>query len=620
MSKKSPSQLSSRKEFFGSVAKLPSSNALSPSEGPSDSQDLLRRSGRNQNQTPTAATAPAHSRMPVRNVSEPSRQERSRSASRVRAPAVLSSDGQLQAARISAPAQVVECESRNLAPPPQPQQGREGNRKRALNHDAPAFIPASAAHQPDSRAPGFHIPVHLSPDCEWDDDQVLAADDLRRAASNPAEFFSTGSAGTQGPAEVVHESAEAPASNQDLHPPGSAANPITPGEPAEPAAKKQKKTRKVAPPPSVIDPTPLVAPVSAPVVEQETSRRPKNAKTSSRFPQTLLDRSQEKAVEASKWKLVTKAIGKPRPVFEPIKVRQSTFDALHPKDRPLFEVVYPSDPSSSSSSSSSSGDESMNDRLEEAPASGSSSGRKRGLAVSGWPRGYAYPQETAKSHAPNVEVAPEFVQRVLLLVRPLPPSSVNGSCLFDSISYGLSHILKHDISAFGACSSRSASEGIQALTDPAILRSLICDHLEGPFADMPLECLHGQSPRRAVLEDYVAHGYPLVDAEWTPPATDPKQPYQTVRNYKEYIAAMRKRSASGDEICLAASADLLGLRHIVFDTRTQTTLGATDERAVDLSLDLIPENLLFELRANRAERRLSSRMPLFLLRTDAHFA
>jgi hypothetical protein len=372
----------------------------------------------------------------------------------------------------------------------------------------------------------------------------------------------------------------------------------------------------IEPTPPVIELTPPAIPAPAPAVEQAAPHRSKTARTSARFPRTVLDRSQEEALEAAKWKLITKGIGKPHAVFEPIKVRQATFDALHPKDRPLFKVVCPSDPSSSSSSS---GDESMNDQLDGAPTSGSSPSRKKGLPLSGWPKNYAYPRETVKTPAPVVEAAPEFVQRVLLLVRPLPPSSVNGSCLFDSISRGLEHILKHDLNAFGACSSRSASEAIRALTDPATLRSLICDHLEGPFADMPLECLLGQSPRRAVLEDYVAHGCPLVDAEWVPPKDNPQQPHQVIRNYDEYIAAMRKSSACGDEICLAASADLLGLRHVIFDTRDRLILGAVNERTVDLSLDLTPENLLFELRANRIDRRLSSRMPLFLLRTGAHF-
>jgi hypothetical protein len=180
MSKKPPSQLSGRKEFFVHVAKPPSSNALSPSEGSPDSQLLPRRSGRNQNQTPTAATAPAQSGEPVRNFSEPSRQERSRSAGRVRAPAVLSTDGQLRAAETSAPAQVVEIETRDLAPSPQPQQSKGRVQKRTQNRNAQALSPALAAHQTDSRVRGVRIPVHLSPECEWDDDQVLAADDLRR--------------------------------------------------------------------------------------------------------------------------------------------------------------------------------------------------------------------------------------------------------------------------------------------------------------------------------------------------------------------------------------------------------------------------------------------------------
>ncbi len=98
-----------------------------------------------------------------------------------------------------------------------------------------------------------------------------------------------------------------------------------------------------------------------------------------------------------------------------------------------------------------------------------------------------------------------------------------------------------------------------------------------------------------------------VSADWEPPVTDPKQAFQTISSYEGYIAAMRKKGANGDEICLAASADLLGLRHIVFDTRGYISEGVVQERLIDLRLDLVPENLHFELRANRTERRLSSR-------------
>jgi hypothetical protein len=305
---------------------------------------------------------------------------------------------------------------------------------------------------------------------------------------------------------------------------------------------------------------------------------------------------------------------------------------MHPKDRVHFEVYTSSEEDeivnigSGSGSSSESSYQSDGASNRGSPNGAASATGRKEFPVAGWPKNYAHPtkshasnQKSSKFHASGNGVGPDFVQEMILLVHPLPQSSIIGSCLFHSISSGLAHILRHDTNAFGACSSRSASEGIQALFDPAVLRSLVCDHLEGPFADMPLECLHGQSPRRAVLQDYVAHGYPLVDAVWTPPVGNPTQPHQIIHNYSEYIKAMRKTSAFGDEICLAASADLLGLRHIIFDTRAQFTLGAINEREIELSLDLIPENLLFELPANRVERRLSSRMPLFLLRTGAHF-
>jgi hypothetical protein len=136
-------------------------------------------------------------------------------------------------------------------------------------------------------------------------------------------------------------------------------------------------------------------------------------------------------------------------------------------------------------------------------------------------------------------------------------SAIDGSCMFDSIAQGLAHILEHDVSAFGGNSSRSAQEAIRALTNPMLLRQMICDHLCGPFADVQLACLQDQSPRQSAIMDYVDHGYPLLDADWKPSASNPKQVSQTIKSFADYIAAMRKKGASGDEICLAASADLL---------------------------------------------------------------
>ena len=60
-----------------------------------------------------------------------------------------------------------------------------------LNKNAPAFYPV-----------GVRIPVHLAPDCEWTDEQILAADDLRRAQTPPDQFYSTGSASTKVPSYI----------------------------------------------------------------------------------------------------------------------------------------------------------------------------------------------------------------------------------------------------------------------------------------------------------------------------------------------------------------------------------------------------------------------------------
>ena len=46
------------------------------------------------------------------------------------------------------------------------------------------------------------IPVHLAPDCEWTDEQILAAHDRQRAAAKAGSFCSTGSAKTRVPSYI----------------------------------------------------------------------------------------------------------------------------------------------------------------------------------------------------------------------------------------------------------------------------------------------------------------------------------------------------------------------------------------------------------------------------------
>jgi len=109
---------------------------------------------------------------------------------------------------------------------------------------------------------------------------------------------------------------------------------------------------------------------------------------------------------------------------------------------------------------------------------------------SGWSRPNGHQRPNATKPAQDPAPAAESSHKVLLLVKK---SAIDGSCLFDSIAQGLAHILEHDISAFGGNSSRSAQEAIRALTDPMLLRQMICDHLCGPFADVQLACLSDQS-------------------------------------------------------------------------------------------------------------------------------
>ena len=131
---------------------------------------------------------------------------RASSASRARDPADLNSDGRSQAAPTgSASAAAVFSKAVSQIKKPSKQSSRSNSEafpvvdsvpakvRRTMNADAPAFVPL-----------GARIPVHLAPDCEWDDEQILAADDLRRSQAVPGQFYSTGSASTNVPSHIPH--------------------------------------------------------------------------------------------------------------------------------------------------------------------------------------------------------------------------------------------------------------------------------------------------------------------------------------------------------------------------------------------------------------------------------
>ena len=111
---------------------------------------------------------------------------------------------------------------------------------RPLNKDAPAFV-----------YPGHRIPVHLAADCEWTDEQILAADDVRRAAALPGQFYSTGSASTHVPSYIPHAqannvaAAQAPAEAAvESRDPESASSRSS----SEVAPKKRKPSKKASKP------------------------------------------------------------------------------------------------------------------------------------------------------------------------------------------------------------------------------------------------------------------------------------------------------------------------------------------------------------------------------------
>jgi hypothetical protein len=88
------------------------------------------------------------------------------------------------------------------------------------------------------------------------------------------------------------------------------------------------------------------------------------------------------------------------------------------------------------------------------------------------------------------------------------------------------------------------------------MRQVVCDRLLTNFADQQNEMLQGWTPRQSVQQDYIdAVNQPAdADQQTSGPASTP------IATYDAYVARMRRPSVHGDEMCVAAAADLLGLR------------------------------------------------------------
>jgi hypothetical protein len=177
-------------------------------------------------------------------------------------------------------------------------------------------------------------------------------------------------------------------------------------------------------------------------------------------------------------------------------------------------------------------------------------------------------------------------------------SEIDGSCLFDSLSSCLGYILEHHPSSFNFSRFPLSRYTIRTLCDRQILRNALCDHVK-TFSNDVMENLGNLTPRAAVLRDYVDKGTPLYDPEWyellcaqTPAPLIPSLPRaQTIASLDQYVEAMRKPRANGDEIMIAAFCNLLNLRVLVSEVTAATAALVqpnSDLMPARVSLDILP--------------------------------
>ena len=187
-----------------------------------------------------------------------------------------------------------------------------------------------------------------------------------------------------------------------------------------------------------------------------------------------------------------------------------------------------------------------------------------------------------------------------------------GSSLLRCLSQALGHTLSMDATAFNVHSAPSYVASITALLDPSVMRHELCNLLAGPFQHTQCELLFGRTPRQAVLQDYVEQRKPMFDRDWTPATSHPQDAEQFIYSYEQYLQAMRKPRATGDEVIIAAFHHLLHLRTILLQSSQTATRGS--RRAT-----CIFDTGSFRSAALGAHEGLSSEMCVVLVRTGDHF-
>jgi hypothetical protein len=205
------------------------------------------------------------------------------------------------------------------------------------------------------------------------------------------------------------------------------------------------------------------------------------------------------------------------------------------------------------------------------------------------------PPENSKSHGGSKPS--DAVQYTANL--SVHASAGDGSCLFHSLAQSLKYLLEHYPNSFNLCRFPSRRKTMQALTDPAAMRAALVNHTR-LNADALFENLGGISPSMSVTDDYIDGGKILHDPEWyelmceqaQAPILNDLPTHQTIRSFHQYLQAMSKPRAHGDEIMLAMFCNLFNLRVVVAELTSAScavNMGDTDLILASTTLDIWPD-------------------------------
>jgi hypothetical protein len=206
------------------------------------------------------------------------------------------------------------------------------------------------------------------------------------------------------------------------------------------------------------------------------------------------------------------------------------------------------------------------------------------------------PSQVRKPAQRNLKPIDNLQFEALLAVHS---ASNKGDCLFDSLTSSLSHILEHHPSSYNLDRFPQSRKTLRALCDNAVLRNTLVDHLEREL-DVPHENLGGLTPAEAIIRDYIERKQPLHDPEWYDrmcsqtvlPMIHLLPQHQVISTVQQYIEAMRRPFAHGDEIMLAMFCELFNLRVVVAElTEKSCSEKLPNEQHVlaQVSMDISPQ-------------------------------